>query len=94
MSQLTLPKTCVLGILLHQVILNVADFCDICNKISCFCLIVLEIDECLQPDTCRPELTCNNTVGSYRCQCPLGFIAEPGPQNTTNPVCLGKELNL
>ena len=68
------------------------NFSNISNKDWCLGFIVLDIDECQQPDTCRSELTCNNTVGSYRCQCPLGFIAEPGPQNTTNPVCLGKEL--
>lgn len=55
--------------------------------------MVLDIDECQQPDACRADLMCKNTVGSYRCECPLGFTAEPGSQNAVEPVCLGKELN-
>ena len=70
------------------------DFCDVLDKDSCLRFVVLDVDECQQPDTCRSNLTCNNTVGSYRCQCPLGFTAEPGSQDTNDPVCLGKELNL
>ena len=70
------------------------EFCDILKKDSCLGFIVLDIDECQQPDACRSNLTCNNTVGSYRCECPLGFTADPASQNKTNPVCQGKELNL
>lgn len=70
------------------------DFGDILNKISCLGFIVLDIDECQQPDACRSQLTCKNTAGSYRCECPLGYTADAGSQNAAEPVCLGKELNL
>jgi len=70
------------------------DFCDISKEHSCLGFIVLDIDECQQPDACRSNLTCNNTAGSYRCECPPGYAAEPESQSTNNPVCHGKELNL
>ena len=68
--------------------------CDISNKDSCCGFILLDTDECQQPYACRSELICNNTVGSYRCECPLGFTADAGSQNAADPVCVGKELNL
>ena len=36
---------------------------------------------------------CNNTIGSYRCECSTGFVADDcGPQNPQYPVCVGKKL--
>ena len=67
-------------------------FCDIANKDSFLGFIILDIDECQQPDACRSNLTCNNIAGSYSCGCPLGFTADPESQNADEPVCLGKDL--
>ena len=56
--------------------------------------LLLDVDECAEnSNKCHGNAYCNNTVGSYRCQCPLGFTADPGSQDINDPVCLGKELN-
>ena len=49
-------------------------------------------DECQSPDACGVNYVCNNTVGSYRCECLTGFVADCGAQNPLNPVCVGKKL--
>ena len=53
---------------------------------------IVDVDECLSPNACGSEHVCNNTVGSYACECPLGYVADSGPQNPLDPVCVGKEL--
>ena len=49
-----------------------------------------DFNECQSPDACGAGHVCNNTVGSYRCECSNGFIAACGPQDPLNPVCVGK----
>ena len=49
-------------------------------------------DECQSRDACGVNHVCNNTVGSYRCECLTGFVADCGAQNLLNPVCVGKKL--
>ena len=55
---------------------------------------LVDVDECQSPDACHSDHVCNNTVGSYTCECPLGFAVDSGPQNPVNPVCVGKALIL
>lgn len=57
------------------------------------CFLV-DIDECQSPGACASNQTCNNTVGSYTCECPLGFVDGSGSQNPLDTVCVGEELNL
>ena len=52
---------------------------------------VQDVDECQLPDACGSDHVCNNTVGSYRCECPLGFAADSGSQNPLDPVCVGED---
>ena len=60
-----------------------------------FCFILVDIDECQSSDACRSDLVCNNTAGSYRCECPSGFSADPGSQNINlDPVCVGEKVSL
>ena len=56
----------------------------------CF-LTFVDLDECQSPDACGANHVCNNTVGSYRCECPIGFVADSGAQDPLNPVCIGKK---
>ena len=55
---------------------------------------IVDFDECQSPGACGSDHVCNNTVGSYACECPLGFVSDSGPQNSLDPVCVGEELNL
>ena len=55
-----------------------------------FCNIP-DLDECQSPDACGANHVCNNTVGSYRCECLNGFVANSGAQDPLNPVCIGKK---
>ena len=57
-----------------------------------FFVTVLDFDECQSPDSCGDNHVCNNTVGSYRCECPIGFVADSGAQDPGNSVCVGKML--
>ena len=50
-----------------------------------------DLDECQSPDACGANHVCNNTVGSYRCECLNGFVANSGAQDPLNPVCIGKK---
>ena len=60
-----------------------------------FCCNLLDLDECQSPDACGANHVCNNTVGSYRCACPIGFVADSGAQDPLAPVCIGtKSRNL
>ena len=54
-----------------------------------FCDFV-DFDECLSSDACGANHVCNNTVGSYRCECSTGFVANCNTQDSLNPVCVGK----
>ena len=54
----------------------------------------IDVDECQLPGACGSEHVCNNTFGSYACECPLGYVADSGPQNPLDPVCVGEYLNL
>lgn len=63
------------------------------SKFEMFFFIFADVDECLQSlNACRSDLACKNTVGSYRCECPAGFVKEPGAQNLIDPVCVGEEV--
>ncbi|XP_073249874.1 uncharacterized protein [Porites lutea] len=46
------------------------------------------LDECQSPDACGDNHVCNNTVGSYRCECLNGFVVDSGAQDPLNPVCV------
>lgn len=50
-----------------------------------------DFDECQSSDACEVNHVCNNTVGSYRCECPTGFVANCSTQNPLNLVCVGKK---
>ena len=62
--------------------------------IFCFPLSYVDLDECQSPDACGANHVCNNTVGSYRCECSNGFAADSGAQDPLNPVCIGKRLRI
>ena len=80
----------------------------LCYQLNCFPLqgkkqkidlrrlfaFLVDVDECQSPDACHSDHVCNNTVGSYTCECPLGFAVDSGPQNPVNPVCVGKAVIL
>ena len=51
----------------------------------------VDLDECQSPDACGANHVCNNTVGSYRCECLNGFVADSGAQDQLNLVCIGKK---
>ena len=53
---------------------------------------IVDVDECLSPNACGSEHVCNNTAGSYACECPLGYVADSGLQNPLDPVCVGEEF--
>ena len=55
-------------------------------------LVSADVDECQLPDACGSDHVCNNTVGSYRCECPPGFVADSGVQNPLDPVCVGADV--
>ena len=57
-----------------------------------FFLIFVDLDECQSPDACGANV-CNNTFGSYRCECENGFVADSGAQDRLNPVCIGKKMD-
>ena len=69
------------------------DICDISNKDLFLAFILLDIDECQQPDACRTDHVCNNTIGSYTCECAPGFTKNPASQNNLEPVCDGEEIS-
>ena len=69
------------------------DICDISHEESCLAFMVLDIDECQQPDACRSDHVCNNTIGSYTCECGPGFTKNPASQNNLEPVCDGEEIS-
>ena len=51
---------------------------------------MVDLDECQSPDACRASHVCNNTVGSYRCECLTGFATDPDAKDPLDPVCIGK----
>ena len=55
-----------------------------------FFLTFVDLNECQSPDACGANNVCNNTIGSYRCECANGFVADSGAQDPLNPVCIGK----
>ena len=57
-----------------------------------FRVIFVDLDECQSPDACGANRVCNNTVGSYRCECPVGFAAGSGEQDPQNRLCVGRNL--
>ncbi|NWH85546.1 HEG1 protein, partial [Aegithalos caudatus] len=63
---------------------SVDDFCDSVSIIWFVLFFVflpfIEVDKCLS-NPCPALATCNNTHGSYICQCPLGYELEKGKCN-------------
>ena len=57
-------------------------------------LSYVDLDECQSPDACGANHVCNNTIGSYRCECSNGFSSDSGAQDPLNPVCIGKRLSI
>jgi len=53
--------------------------------------VFVDVDECQSPDACQSDRVCNNTVGSYTCECPLGYVTDTGLQNPLNPACVGMD---
>ena len=53
--------------------------------------ISADIDECQSPDACGANSVCNNTIGSYRCECLTGFVTDCGLQKPINVVCTGEK---
>ena len=62
------------------------------DRFEIFFSLPVDVDECQSPDACHPFYVCNNTFGSYRCECPLGYVKDSGPQNPLNPVCVGENF--
>ena len=56
-----------------------------------FFVTVVDSDECQASDACGANQICNNTVGSYRCECLNGFVADSGAQDPLSPFCIGKK---
>ncbi|CAH3147943.1 unnamed protein product, partial [Porites lobata] len=49
---------------------------------------MIDLDECQSPDACQASHVCNNTAGSYRCECLTGFATDSGAQDPLDPVCI------
>eukprot|EP00123_Amoebidium_parasiticum_P018085 comp24099_c0_seq1/m.43471 comp24099_c0_seq1/g.43471 ORF comp24099_c0_seq1/g.43471 comp24099_c0_seq1/m.43471 type:complete len:1525 (-) comp24099_c0_seq1:514-5088(-) len=50
----------------------------------------VDIDECLDPNTCGSRANCNNTVGAYACTCKAGFAQNwPACDNINECVSIG-----
>ena len=64
------------------------------RQLKKFYNVLLDIDECQNSSACRSDYVCNNTVGSYRCECRLGYVEHPSSQNVMEPICVGKEIEL
>ncbi|XP_073252717.1 uncharacterized protein [Porites lutea] len=43
--------------------------------------LCVDVNECLNPFSCIEPATCENTVGSYKCNCPSGWVQKPGTNN-------------
>ncbi|NWZ66176.1 HEG1 protein, partial [Acrocephalus arundinaceus] len=56
------------------------EFSVVCCNLFCLVLTFIEVDKCLS-NPCPALATCNNTHGSYICQCPLGYELEKGKCN-------------
>ena len=55
-------------------------------------LFCADVDECQSSDACRSDHVCNNTIGSYTCECAPGFTKNPASQNNLEPVCNGEKI--
>jgi len=53
------------------------------NVYLLFC--VIDVDECSDPSVCPAPISCINTVGSYKCDCGIGFMF-----NAEDQRCVGK----
>ena len=38
--------------------------------------ILTDINECINESPCDPNAECDNTAGSYTCQCVTGFVGD------------------
>lgn len=47
------------------------------NVVKAACVMCPDVDEC-QRDPCPVGSRCENTRGSFSCECPLGFDLEDG----------------
>ena len=56
-------------------------------------MIFADVDECQSSDACHSDHVCNNTIGSYTCECAPGFSKNPASQSNVEPVCDGEEIS-
>ncbi|KAH9523898.1 hypothetical protein Btru_047351 [Bulinus truncatus] len=50
----------------------------VCNRQWTGVNCEIDVNECTQPDVCPSGYVCENTIGSYKCQCPTGYKLENG----------------
>ena len=79
------PKKCLVtsispGLIfgIFRYIISVFKFKAIRHSIIKYVLMItLDVDECdLDTDVCHANATCNNTIGSYTCDCNIGYTGD------------------
>ena len=61
--------------------------------LSSFVFESADVDECQLSDACHSDHVCNNTIGSYTCECAPGFTKNSSSQNNQEPICNGEEIS-
>ena len=51
-----------------------------------------DIDECNTTNQCADMAECINTIGSYECECPIGFTGNGRSDNDHEMGCVGKNF--
>ena len=60
--------------------------------LSSFVFESADVDECQLSDACHSDHVCNNTIGSYTCECAPGFTKSSSSQNNQESICNGEEI--
>ena len=49
----------------------------VCINVTIWCMLYTDIDECEDgPNNCSTVANCTNTLGSYSCQCYIGYTGD------------------
>ena len=82
-------NTCIISCYIAHIIITAHIYSTniLCGDVSLtlYMYILTDIDECMEYSPCDVNATCNNTIGSFNCECNIGYSGDGMNCSSTSP---------